>query len=251
MIKGLLLDIGGVLTEDGQALPHALEDMALLAGSGLPLRLLTNTSRRSATEVLIELQALGFSVNDNQLITAPLAVKQYLRDHQLRPFIISTPVLAADFADLDQQRPNAVVVFDAGDGFTYSALNQAFQLLQQNAELLAVGANRFFRSGGRLQLDAGPFVAALEYAAGCRAKIIGKPAASFFHSVLSEMGLPASEVLMVGDDVDNDVIGAQQAGLQGCLSRTGKYRRGDEQRAPGAVCIDRLADLLPIINAAG
>ncbi|GAB3370382.1 TIGR01458 family HAD-type hydrolase [Spongiibacter taiwanensis] len=244
MVKGLLLDIGGVLTEDGSALPQALEGMAAVRKTQLPLRFLTNTSRRTARQVATELRSLGFELADHELVTAPLAVKQYLRAHQLRPLILATPELAEEFADLDSCQPNAVVVFDAGEGFTYAALNEAFQCLHSGAQLLAVGANRYFRSGGALQLDAGPFVKALEYAAACEATIIGKPAAAFYHSVVSELGLSPAEVMMVGDDVDSDVVGALDAGLQACLSRTGKFCPGDEQRVPGLPCIDRLGELV-------
>ena len=80
-------------------------------------------------------------------------------------------------------------------------------------------------------LDAGPFVAALEYAAGVEAVLLGKPSPEFFGSVLAEMGLGAGEALMVGDDFEADVGGAQAAGIPGILVRTGKYRRGDEGRA--------------------
>lgn len=249
MVKGLLLDIGGVLTEDGSALPQALDGMAALRKTRLPLRFLTNTSRRTARQVAAEMRTLGFELADHELVTAPLAVKQYLREHQLRPFILSTPALAEDFADIDQSKPNAVVVFDAGEGFTYPALNDAFQLLHGGAQLLAVGSNRFFRSGGALQLDAGPFVKALEYAAACEATIIGKPAAAFYHSVISDLGLRPDEVMMVGDDVDSDVVGALDAGLLACLSRSGKFCPGDEQRAPTAPCIDRLGDLVAHLGA--
>jgi ribonucleotide monophosphatase NagD (HAD superfamily) len=67
-------------------------------------------------------------------------------------------------------------------------------------------------------------VAALEYATGRPARLVGKPSPGFFRLALEGMGVPAGEVAMVGDDVENDVKGAQEAGLVGILVRTGKYR---------------------------
>ncbi len=242
-MKGLLLDIGGVLTEDGAALPGAVTALAQLQSSGLPLRLLTNTSRRSHRQVLQELRALGFEVQDQQLITAPIAVKQYLQAQQLRPYIIATAVLEQDFADLPQTPVNAVVVFDAADGFSYAVLDQAFQYLQQGAELIAVGENRYYRSGGALHLDAGPFVRALEYAAETTATVIGKPSRTFYQAVVAEMGMRPDEVMMVGDDVDSDVQGALDAGLRACLCTSGKYRPGDEDKVAGTATIAGLQAL--------
>jgi ribonucleotide monophosphatase NagD (HAD superfamily) len=75
-----------------------------------------------------------------------------------------------------------------------------------------------------LALDAGPFVAAIEYATGHEALVVGKPSEAFFELVLRDMGIDAGEAAMVGDDVETDVGGAIDAGLGGLLVRTGKYR---------------------------
>ena len=72
--------------------------------------------------------------------------------------------------------------------------------------------------------DAGPFVAAIEYATGEEALVVGKPAQAFFELVLDDLGLAPSAAGMVGDDVETDVGGAIGAGLAGILVRTGKYR---------------------------
>jgi ribonucleotide monophosphatase NagD (HAD superfamily) len=72
-------------------------------------------------------------------------------------------------------------------------------------------------------------VAALEYATGHEAYVVGKPAPPFFQTILRAAGASADESAMVGDDVESDVGGAQQAGLAGILVRTGKYRENAVQ----------------------
>ncbi|MDQ3303102.1 MAG: HAD-IA family hydrolase, partial [Actinomycetota bacterium] len=84
------------------------------------------------------------------------------------------------------------------------------------------------RSGGELALDAGPFVAALEYASGKRATGVGKPERAFFELALRNLDLPPDMVAMVGDDPELDVAGAQTAGLRTILVETGRYRPGAE-----------------------
>jgi ribonucleotide monophosphatase NagD (HAD superfamily) len=56
--------------------------------------------------------------------------------------------------------------------------------------------------------------------------------------------LPASEVVMIGDDVRSDVKGAQDAGLSGVLVRTGKFQLRDLDRGvePDEV-LDSIADV--------
>jgi phospholysine phosphohistidine inorganic pyrophosphate phosphatase len=98
------------------------------------------------------------------------------------------------------------------------------------ADLIALQRNRYWRREDGLALDAGPFVAALEYASGRSATVVGKPEAGFFRLALEDLGLGPHEVAMVGDDAEADVVGAQAAGLKGILVRTGKYRPETEGR---------------------
>ena len=131
---------------------------------------------------------------------------------------------------LVEDSPDYVLVGDLGDGFTYARLNAAFRLLADGAQLLALQKNRYWRKEDGLSLDAGPFVAALEYASGKSATVVGKPERDFFRLALEDMGLEPHEVAMVGDDAEADVAGAQAAGLIGIQVRTGKYHPEDEAR---------------------
>ncbi|SFU03909.1 TIGR01458 family HAD-type hydrolase [Halomonas saccharevitans] len=244
MLKAVLLDISGVLTEDGEALPGAVEAVARLASSGLRLRFLTNTSRKTSAAVCEELKRLGFDVAPEQVFTAPGAIRRHLERHRLRPYLLIHENLEPEFADLPGDAPNAVVLGDAEQRLDYAHLDEAFRLLLEGAPLIAVGTNRYFRENGTLHLDAGPFVRALEVAAGSEARILGKPSGDFFRAVLEEAGVEPGEALMVGDDVECDVLAAMEVGLEACLVRSGKYRQGDEARAPEARCEASLAALV-------
>ena len=104
--------------------------------------------------------------------------------------------------------------------------------------------NKYFKDENRLSLDAGPFIRAIEWAADTTAIIMGKPSPQFFEQVVASTPYGAEQCLMIGDDVLADVEGAVQAGLQGCLVKTGKYQHGDERKLPaGAGVIDTVADL--------
>lgn len=229
-IRGVLLDLSGVLYVGEAPLPGALEALARLRASGLPLRYITNTTRSPRAAIHRMLAGMGFPIPEAEIFTAPGAVRAVLEREGLHPLLIIHPGLASEFADLAAAQPDAVVLGDAGESFTYERLNHAFRLLMDGAPLLAMGSNRYFRETGGLSLDIGPFLKALEYAAGVQGRVLGKPAPDFFHAAVSDMGLEAHEVLMVGDDVEADVQGALDAGLQACLVRTGKYRPGDEDR---------------------
>ena len=229
-IKGVLLDIAGVLYDEDTVIPAAIDSLRALGAAGLPLRLVTNTSRRPKRALLKHLRRLGFDVSENEVFTATEALVAHLVREQLRPLLLVHPNLDDEFESLVRDRPNAVVVGDAAERFTYQRLNAAFRLLIDGAPLLAIATNRYFREADGLSLDAGPFVAALEYAVKTEATLFGKPAPAFFQAVLTDLGTAPEETLMIGDDVEADVNGALSLGLQAALVRTGKYRAGDERR---------------------
>jgi len=59
-----------------------------------------------------------------------------------------------------------------------------------------MGKNRDFKEGDGLNLDMGPFVVALEFAAGVEAVIIGKPSREFFAAAVDSTGCQMSDVIM-------------------------------------------------------
>ncbi|MDJ0878835.1 MAG: TIGR01458 family HAD-type hydrolase [Halieaceae bacterium] len=246
--RAVFFDISGVLYQGGELIAGAPEAVSTVRDAGLAVRFLTNTSRKTCAQIRADLAAFGIETAEGEVITAPSAAHDYLRDHGLRPWCLVHPNIASEFADLDQDYPNAVVLGDAADGLNYDNLNRAFRLCHGGATLLGIGANRFFREGDTLLLDAGPFIKAIEYAASVEAVILGKPSAVFFRQGLEDVGCSPGEVLMVGDDVFGDVEGAMKVGLAGCLVRSGKYQPGDEDRVAGEfACIESVADLESVL----
>ena len=228
-ICGVLLDLGGVIYVGSTPIEGALAAVERLRAAGLPLRFITNTTRRSRRQVIEDLGRMGLQVLDDELATPALMARAYLEQRGLSPFLVVHPELEEDFACLAVGRSEAVVVGDAGGCFTYDRLNRAYRKIVAGAPLLALAMNRNFKDAdGELSLDAGPFVAALEYAAKRKAVLLGKPSPEFFSIAVDDFGADRSEVVMIGDDAEADVGGAMAAGLKGVLVRTGKYRSGDE-----------------------
>ena len=233
MIRAVLLDLAGVVYQGEQPLPGAVAAVAELRHAGLHLRFLTNTTRMPRRTLLSRLNNMGISIADEELFTPAQAARAWLSARKLSPHLLIHPDLAEDFANLEPGEAEAVVVGDAAQGFTYPALNAAFRKLLAGAEFLALARNRSFKdTDGELSLDAGAFVAALEYATQREAIVLGKPAPDFFKAALASIGCDGKEAVMVGDDAEADIAGALKTGVgSALLVRTGKYRPGDERRA--------------------
>jgi phospholysine phosphohistidine inorganic pyrophosphate phosphatase len=187
--------------------------------------------------MLVErLRGYGFAVSPDEVFTATLAGSVLVRTagyRRVAPFI--PEVAMEDLGDLElvggtsglpaTRAPQAIVVGDIGERWTYALLQEAFEYLMAGADLIALSRDRYWLQGDRLALDAGPFVAGLEFATGRSATVAGKPSRAFYAAALKSLGLDlTASAAMVGDDLWSDVEGAQRAGLQGWLVRTGKYR---------------------------
>ncbi|MCW8994176.1 MAG: TIGR01458 family HAD-type hydrolase, partial [Psychromonas sp.] len=148
MLKALFIDLSGVLYTGKQAIPGAVSAIAKARANQLQLRFVTNTSRRTRTQILTDLRSLGFDLSADELFTAPAAAHSWLQEKRLRPYCLIHPNIKSEFADLVQTDPNAVIIGDAEQDFCYDKLNRAFQLCQQGAPLLGIGYNRFFKLDG-------------------------------------------------------------------------------------------------------
>jgi len=228
-IAGVLVDLGGVVYLGDEPLPGALAAIERIRAADIPVRFLTNVTRQSHGDIVAKLRRMGVAIAPHELLTPSQMAVNLLRTKGARPHLLVHPNLMPDFADAFDGTTEAVVVGDAGEGVTYRSLNAAFRKLSAGAEFLALAANRnFMDADGALSIDAGAFVAALEYASGSRATVLGKPSPDFFRLAVESIGCAPADAVMIGDDAESDVAGALNAGLKAVLVRTGKYRPGQE-----------------------
>jgi HAD superfamily hydrolase (TIGR01458 family) len=255
-IDGVLLDIDGVLTVSWEQIPGGAETIGWLRDNRIPFLLLTNTTTHARADLADTLRRAGIEVAAADVVTAVVMTGAYLR--AIHPgktvFLVSDGDPTLDLPDITvvEDGADVVLVGGAGDAFSYERLNRAFGMLMDGAAFVAMHRNLYWRTSEGLRLDGGAFVAGLEAATGRRAVVCGKPAPTFFHEAVGMLGTSADRTAMVGDDIVNDVLGAQAAGLAGILVRTGKFRPSDLERGEGPpdAVIDSIADLPRLLRPA-
>ncbi|GIX76817.1 phospholysine phosphohistidine inorganic pyrophosphate phosphatase [Caerostris extrusa] len=176
-VKGVLLDITGVLYESGQgAIKGSVEAVEKLRQAKIPFRFVTNETQRTRPDLVTKLKSIGFSLSESEIFSPGIATSTYLKQMKLRPFLLVHPELLPEFSDCDQNSPNCVVIGDAAEDFSYENMNKAFQLLlkSENPVLISMGKGKYYKEKGEIVMDLGGFTAALEFSADCEAKIIGK-----------------------------------------------------------------------------
>ncbi len=233
-IKGLLIDLDGVIYNDSQPIAGAKETIAWLQEKEVPFCFITNTTMKHRSTLVRKLAAMGIEVSEEMVFSAAFAAAQYVKQFKdSRAFLLLTEDAKEEFRGVEQDEKDVdfVVVGDLGNAFSIELINKAFNCLMQGARLIALQKNRFWLSDQGYCVDAGAFVALLEYAAKVRAKIIGKPSRAFFRLALKHLNLNANEVLMIGDDMESDIAGAARLGIHTCLVQTGKFRPVDLEQS--------------------
>ncbi len=229
-VRGVVLDLDGTVYEDGELIDGAGDAIAAVRAAGLGLKFATNASRHPRGTLIERLRRQGVDAAPDDVFTAPRAAAAWLVDHGMtRISLHVSPMTVEEFTRfaIDEQQPEAVVVGDLGDDWTVERLNRVFRHVMGGAQLLAIQKNRYWKHGGALCLDAGPFVAAIEYATDTRAVVAGKPSPEFFGAAAAALDIAPGQLVVVGDDVHTDVLGAQSVGARAVLVKTGKFRSAD------------------------
>ena len=250
-MAAILLDVDGVLHISGRPIEGAVEAVRRLRDGGHRLGFLTNNTTRCRRVLADELRAAGFALDEEELHTTPRAAARTLRGR--RVLALTMPAIREDLEALELvgERADAVLVGGADETaetntvFSYMNLARAFAELNEGAELYCLHKNRWWQTARGPLLDAGVFVAGLEYAAQIDAVVLGKPSGAFFQAALEALDADADKTWMVGDDVEADIAGAKQHGLRAVLVRTGKFRAESSVR-PGVEpdgVLDSIAEL--------
>jgi len=252
-IRGFLIDLDGVVYIEDQTIPGAVEAVNWLRRKGFLIRFLTNTTMRSRDSLVTKLVRLGIQAAPEEMFSTAVVAARWLAEKGItRVKLLLSEDSSKDFAgfEITDKQPEAVVVGDLGPAFTFDVLNSAFLAVKAGAQLIALQKSRYWRTKKGLVMDAGAFVAALEYATETEAALIGKPNRAYFDVALKDIGLGASQTAMIGDDVHADIVGAKALGMSTILVRTGMYAFHAEKNPPVQAdwMIESIAELPELVD---
>jgi HAD superfamily hydrolase (TIGR01458 family) len=236
-MAAILLDVDGVLHVSGAPIAGAAAAVRRLRADGHRIRFVSNTTTRSRAQIGDQLRQMGIEVEDDELQTTGAVAARVLNGK--RVLALTMPGLLDDLEGLQLVGMNvdAVLLGGADEGeetgrvFSYLNLNRAFHELEAGADLYCLHKNRWWQTTDGARLDTGAFVAGLEYAAEIEATVLGKPSNAYFAAALDALDAEAGLTWMVGDDLENDIVGAHKHGMKTLLVRTGKFRPDDVERS--------------------
>lgn len=250
--RGLLFDLDGVVYVGDRMIEGADRTIRHVRTCGLPIRFTTNTTTMSLASLHRKLVDLGLPIERAEEFGVIRAAQRYL-DSLDNPicYLLLTDDPKRDFSQYAQSdtNPSHLVVGDVGKVWDYRLMQRCFEMIMGGARIVALHKGKYWQTETGLRMDIGAFVAGLEYVTDTEATVIGKPSTDFFRLVLDDIGLDVSDVVMIGDDLNNDIAGAQRIGMKAVLVRTGKFRQELVDRSPVTpdLIIDSVADLLSLI----
>ena len=228
-ITSFLIDIDGVLYSGNSPVKGAKEAIDFLEDNGYKFRFVSNSTRKCRASIAEKLHRMNFDIPTHVILTPAVVAAQWITHRKFKKaFLLSSGDVHRDFDGIveltEPGNADVVIIGDAGDNFTYSTLTRVFRCILDNLDMIALERDRYWMGSAGLMLSAGPFVAALEFATGKKAELVGKPSKEFFRHALQDIGASPFKTAMIGDDIISDIGGAKTCGMVGILVKTGKYR---------------------------
>jgi HAD superfamily hydrolase (TIGR01458 family) len=229
-MAAILLDVDGVFHVSSEPIAGGGAAVRRLRADGHRVRFVTNNTTRARATQAQELRDMGIELDDEELQTTPRAAATILAGRRVLALTMHAIVGELEGIELVGEDAEAVLIGGADETpetnlvFSYMNLARAFHELEAGAQLYSLHKNRWWQTKHGPLLDAGAFVAGLEYAADAEAIVLGKPSTAYFEAALTALDAEPSLTWMVGDDIEADIAGAQGHGMKTVLVRTGKFR---------------------------
>lgn len=268
-VNGFIFDLDGTVYLGEAALPGAVEGISQLRAMGKAVLFVSNKPLEPRDNYAHKLTKLGIPTSADEVITSAYVLGYHLAKTQphLKLYVVGEANLVTELRGfgltvvnefLDQDpleviHPDGVeavvVAFDRT--LDYRKLNTAYQALRNGAQFFATNADKMCPMPGGGIPDAGGTIAALEHMTGRKVELLaGKPSTLIVEVALQKLGLPAAQVIMVGDRLETDIFMGQQAGMQTAATMTGASTRADvaQMTTPPTYVIESLAELPGIVQ---
>jgi 4-nitrophenyl phosphatase len=226
-IRGVVVDLDGVLYIEGHAIEGVDRFTAFLESSGTQAVYVTNNSTLPLEMIGERLSKIGILAGAERIITSATAAAAYLRKAYpdgCRVMVVGESGLLKAVQEagmvLDEDHPE-VVISGLDREITYEKLKNASRAIQHGASFVACNMDNAFPARDGISPGAGAIAAAIEVTTGRKPIVIGKPEPTMFIEAAGRMGISPAECGVIGDRLDVDILTAENAGMPGILVLSG------------------------------
>ena len=222
----ILIDFDGIIRIGNKIAGDAKKFLTFLRDKKIPHFIISNSTLNSSLDIQLFLKQNNIEFDVNAMTTVDAAL-QYVKNNNLKVAVYCQYKIKELFRDfIEEEKPDAVLIGDIGNKWSYETLNKIFRTVMNGADIIAMQKNKFWNPDGKgVVLDAGAFISAIEYASSKQSILIGKPSPIYFQSALNKLGYKyGDKFIMIGDDLETDIKGAQEINGLGILVFTGKTK---------------------------
>jgi HAD superfamily hydrolase (TIGR01450 family) len=261
--RAFILDLDGVIYRGERLVPGAREFIAWADATGRKLIFLSNNSFATPGEVTAKLARLGAPRPEGRVLTAGAAAARqiaarhpggsvYVLGGASVERMVEAEGLHVVWRDgMGDPTPDAILV-GLDFNLSYDRLRRGLRAILAGADFIAVNRDPTLPVEDGFDPGTGSLVAALEYASGRTAEIVGKPEPGVMLEALRAMGAQASKTLVVGDGLALDIVAGRAAGMDAALVLTGISTRAQAEAATGLskpdIVFDAIGDLLAALQ---
>lgn len=225
--SAVLSDLDGVVYRGDQAVPGAVERFALWHRRGLPYCFVTNNAEKAPAEVAAKIAGLGIACTPAQVVTSAEVALAYAGAKYPQPasaYVIGSSSLkqrveAAGFTLVEQGASFVLVALDRQ--FNYAMMTIALRNILAGAELIGTNPDVIRPVVGGFEPGTGAIVQSIAAAARLAPTILGKPSAAILTMAMARINAAPSDTIMLGDQLETDILAARNAGVRGVLLETG------------------------------
>lgn len=251
----LIFDLDGTLYRGSETTPHAVDVVNGLR-SRVELFFLSNNSSLSRHTMAERLQTLGFHARGDEAISSADLMCDYLTSRERHaaffpvcPRSLEELLIAAGHSSVAPENAHYVVV-GVDLELTYAKLAGGLAALRRGATLIAANLDKVFPAEQDLRPGAGAIVGAFRGMGFEPDVLCGKPDGRAMERAFELRGFATGEdLLMIGDQLETDILGAQRVGVDSVLVLTGVSTEADIE-ATGirpTYVIENLSGLEPIL----
>lgn len=237
-LRGLVVDMDGVLWHGNTPLPGLSEFFRVLRARNIRFVLATNNNTESVDGFVRKAQGMGVELTSDEVVTASLCTLKYLQERHpngARVYVIGEPAFkemlaAAGYILADHDVAAVITTLDRH--LSYDMLKTATLLLNKGAEFIGPNPDASYPAEEGMIPGAGAVLAALSAATGRQPVIMGKPESWIFRMALDRMNLGVEETASVGDRLTTDIEGGRRMGMRTILLMSGVTTPAERDASP-------------------
>jgi 4-nitrophenyl phosphatase len=230
--SSVLSDLDGVVYRGAEAIPGAVERFNAWERQGIPYAFVTNNAEKSPAEFAEKIRGLGITCAAEQVVTSAEVALAYATAKYPAgsgAYVIGSPSLkarveAAGFTPVDTGAYVVIVALDRA--FNYAMMTTALRHILDGAELIGTNPDVIRPIVGGFEPGTGAIIQSIATTARVTPTILGKPSAAILEMALNAIGALGADAIMLGDQIETDIMAARNAGIRNVLMETGVPTNG-------------------------